>query len=98
MKVINRFMSDLEATLGIERTEISLSQAWSSTPPTTAGSETLEDFLDKVCRSITALLNLILSQAGWEPVFYDAYHNLGDFRQDYESKFAKKPYVTPYNR
>lgn len=47
-------------------------------PPAAAGSEMLENFHVKICGSITALLNLILSQAGWEPVFYYAYHNLDE--------------------
>lgn len=99
MKVIEKFTRDLESTLGVKRTEISLSETWSSMPPAAAGSETLDEFLDEVsCSRYPSICYVIPSQAGWAPVFYDAYHNLDTFREDYKERFDKKPYVTPYNR
>ena len=48
MKAIETFTCDLEFILGVKRTEISLSQVWTSRPPAAAGSDKLEEFLDEV--------------------------------------------------
>jgi hypothetical protein len=96
--VIEKFVTDLESTLEVCRTEVSLAQAWSCAPPEAAAGATLEEFLDEVSDQIYMFPCSDLLQPGWQPVFYDAYHNLDKFRQDYEKEFAKKPYVNPYNR
>ena len=50
MKAIEIFSRDLEATLGIERTEISLSEMWTAKPPAAAGLDAIEEYLDEVGR------------------------------------------------
>lgn len=46
---MNEYVSSLESYLGIRRTEVSLSELWSHTGPEEERSQTLKDFVDKVC-------------------------------------------------
>ncbi|KAI9717361.1 MAG: hypothetical protein M1828_007249 [Chrysothrix sp. TS-e1954] len=83
MRLIEDFTSDMESATAVKRINISLAQLWASEPPVEARSESLEQYLDK---------------AGWEPIFFDQYHNLDNFREDYHKQYHRAPYVTRYNR
>lgn len=70
--------------------------------PDEANGKTTEEFLDKV---LTCLLYNTrysemtnITQASYNPLYYDGYHEFDDFRNEYEKKFGKPVYVGPYMR
>lgn len=53
--LVDRFVGDLEAYLGIKATRMSIADRWLQCPPEEANGKTIEEFLDKV------LLGLLLN-------------------------------------
>lgn len=78
VKIINRFVSDMEKALHTKHERISFEQAWKSAPPPDANGDAL--YMKDACRN---------------SFFYDDYHNLDSFRDQYRAKFKKDPYVSP---
>ncbi|KAI8715835.1 hypothetical protein NCS52_01092100 [Fusarium sp. LHS14.1] len=81
--LVDRFVGDLEAYLGIKATKMSIAERWRQCPPDEADGKTIEEFLEKVA---------------YNPFYYDGYHEFDDFRKEYEDKFGKPVYVGPYMR
>ncbi|KAL2680453.1 hypothetical protein Neosp_008054 [[Neocosmospora] mangrovei] len=81
--LVDRFVGDLEAYLGIKATKMNIADRWRQCPPDEAGGRTIEEFLEKVA---------------YNPFYYDGYHEFDDFRKEYEDKFGKPVYVGPYMR
>ena len=48
MEALENFTGDLDSSLGIKRTEVSLSQIWNFKPPAAAGPNTIEEYLYEV--------------------------------------------------
>lgn len=92
-------MDVFESYLGVKRTTFSFVERWSQCPPKEAGGKPLKQFLSKV--SFPEILNpqiFSAAQSGYNPFFYDGYHEYDQFREDYRRTFGKEPYVGPYMR
>ncbi|RMZ90247.1 hypothetical protein DV736_g2527, partial [Chaetothyriales sp. CBS 134916] len=76
---INKFVSDLESVMNVRHMVISFAEAWDQHPPQEAGQQDLDTYMRTACR---------------DSFFYDDYHNLDCFRDDYKRKFSKAPYVS----
>ncbi|KAI9689074.1 MAG: hypothetical protein M1822_000811 [Bathelium mastoideum] len=80
VKIIDKFVTDLEASLGVSREVISFDDLWSHRPPKEAEGQSLQEYMKGVARN---------------SFFYDDYHNFNQFRADYKRKFKEDPYVSP---
>ncbi|KID83955.1 hypothetical protein MGU_08827 [Metarhizium guizhouense ARSEF 977] len=65
--LVDRFVGDLEAYLGIKATKMSIADQWRQCPPDEANGKTTEEFLDN---------------AAYNPFYYNGYHEFDDFRKD----------------
>ncbi|KAE9364327.1 amidase signature enzyme [Stipitochalara longipes BDJ] len=82
-RMTDQFLELLEISLGIKHTKISVSELWKSKPPLEAQGKSIEDYL---------------VMSWYYPMYYDAYHNMDQFRADYHEKFGKDPYISPAQR
>ncbi|KIX10283.1 uncharacterized protein Z518_01365 [Rhinocladiella mackenziei CBS 650.93] len=80
LEVIEKFVKDLEQSLGVQRQNVSFDESWDSSPPVEAEGQVLSDFMKHACRN---------------SFFHDDYHSLDSFREDYSEKYSKMPYVSP---
>ncbi|KAL8899858.1 MAG: hypothetical protein Q9207_005985 [Kuettlingeria erythrocarpa] len=80
LSLIERFVADLESTMGIKHEEVSLTSLWDISPPAEAGGQSLDEYMKSACR---------------DSFFQDDYQNFSFFRQDYQEKFSRTPYVSP---
>lgn len=79
-KLIDDFVTDLEASLGIKRTHISFQELWNKNPPPAAEGQELEDFMKDV---------------GKNAFWYDDYHSQDEFRNGYKKELENDPYIGP---
>ncbi|TAQ90704.1 hypothetical protein B7494_g990 [Chlorociboria aeruginascens] len=79
-KIIDDFITDLEASLDLKHTKISFRKLWDQFPPDGAKGLGLNEFMKNVGRN-----------AYW----YDDYHLRDKFRADYRKLHAKDPYIGP---
>lgn len=49
LEVIDKFVKDLDTSLGVEHKKISFDQLWESNPPTEAEGLSLQDYMKDVC-------------------------------------------------
>ncbi|KAJ8129848.1 hypothetical protein O1611_g3785 [Lasiodiplodia mahajangana] len=82
-KLVERFVSDLESYLGVKVTRMSIADRWEKCPPVEAAGKTIQQFIDK---------------SAYNPFYYDGYNEYAAFRKEYEGKFGKPVYVSPYMR
>lgn len=47
MQLIHEFISEMENTLSAKTKKISIADTWKASPPTQAGGETVDKYLDK---------------------------------------------------
>ncbi|KAI4206151.1 MAG: hypothetical protein LQ348_001065 [Seirophora lacunosa] len=80
LQLIDQFVVDLEVVMGIKQEKVTLTSLWDSSPPAEAGGQSLDEYMKHACR---------------DSFFHDDYHNFGCFRQEYQNKFSKTPYVSP---
>ncbi|KAL8833097.1 MAG: hypothetical protein Q9170_004506 [Blastenia crenularia] len=80
LRIIDNFVVDLEAAMRIKHERVSLASLWDVLPPVEAGGQSLHEYMKHACR---------------DSFFHDDYHNFDSFRQEYQDKFAKTPYVSP---
>lgn len=80
LSVIEDFVFDLEAAMGIKQEKVSLASLWDISPPAEAGGQSLGEYMKHACR---------------DSFFYDDYHNFDSFRQEYQDMFSEPPYVSP---
>ncbi|KAK1961465.1 amidase [Colletotrichum sublineola] len=76
--LIENFVTGLESALGIKRVPLSIAELWRREVP---DGEEYDD------------VAAYLETAGIYPFYYDQYHNLADFRNEYQEKFGKPPFV-----
>ncbi|CAK7229734.1 hypothetical protein SCUCBS95973_007328 [Sporothrix curviconia] len=77
-RVIDTFVAGVEAAFGIQRTPFSLAAKWAAEAPD--GPEHTD-------------IAKYLVDAGIFPFYHDQYHNSAAFRNDYQQKFGKPPFV-----
>ena len=99
-RLIDGFVKDLESALGVKRTILSLAREWEASAPENLVEQGLQEYMQNVCTSLpsypTSRLDLI--QAPTHAFFYDLYHNFDKFREDFDAKYKKAPYVSPMLR
>ena len=78
--IIDKFVADLEASLGVQREKVSFEEVWNSSPPPEAQGLSFEDYMHN---------------ASWDAFFHDDFHSLSQLREEYELKYSKEPYVSP---
>ncbi|WEW58185.1 amidase [Emydomyces testavorans] len=76
--LIDRFVEGLETALRVRREEISLAELWKQDCPDGQDHSDIAEYL---------------KLTGGYPYYRDAYLDLSDFRNDYEKKFGKPPFV-----
>ncbi|KAI1411459.1 amidase [Hypoxylon sp. FL1857] len=77
-KLIDKFVKGLESTLGVSRTEVSLADLWKQDLPDGPEHSDIAEYL---------------YLAGGYPYYRDSYYDLAKFRDEYEEKFGKPPFV-----
>lgn len=82
-RLIDDFVKDLESLLGVNKTEMSFAEEWTSSAPGNLAGQSLQHFMEN---------------APTHAFFYDLYHNFDDFRAKYYAKFDKAPYISPMLR
>ncbi|MCJ1384206.1 hypothetical protein MMC17_007322 [Xylographa soralifera] len=82
-RLVDGFVRDLESALGVERTVLSLSRVWETTAPENLAKQGLQEYMQN---------------APTHAFFYDLYHNFDKFREDFDAKYNKAPYVSPMLR
>ncbi|KAK0701218.1 amidase signature domain-containing protein [Apiosordaria backusii] len=80
LDVIDKFVEDLESSLGVPAEKVSFNDLWESTTPGAANGLSLQEFMKDASRN---------------SFFYDDYHSFDKFRADYFEKFGKRPYISP---
>lgn len=75
------FIAMLENFLGVKRIELSLADLWENKPPPEAKKKSLAEFIHT---------------SGYNPFYYDGYHEFDAFRADHQRLFNKKVYVSPH--
>lgn len=80
MAMIEDFTGIVEKSLGVTRTEVSLSEEWALTAPEGLRAISIADYLRKT---------------GLWVNMYPGYQNFESFREGYKSKFGVKPYTSP---
>ncbi|KAF2230781.1 amidase signature enzyme [Viridothelium virens] len=80
MTMVDRFVADLELSLGVQQDKISIERLWNSHQPPEAQRSSFQEYMHLACRN---------------SFFYDDFHNFEQFRNDYRLKFSKEPYVSP---
>ena len=49
LQLVDKFVSDLEASFGVRRRAISFNALWNASPPSQAGEQTLQEYMKDVC-------------------------------------------------
>ncbi|KAL8963649.1 MAG: hypothetical protein Q9193_000118 [Seirophora villosa] len=80
---IDEFVRDLESTLGVKKTMLSLAREWETSAPESLAKQGLQVYMQN---------------APTHAFFYDLYHNFDKFREDFDAKYTKTPYVSPMLR
>lgn len=78
--LIDSFVADLEKYLGVEHKKVSCVELWDKDPPAEADGASCHEYMKDASRN---------------SFFYDDYHSFDKFREDYEKKFDRQPYVSP---
>ena len=99
-RLIDEFVKDLESGLGVSRTILSLTREWEVSAPENLAKQGLQEYMQNVCTSFSSHLpsHLDLIQAPTHAFFYDLYHDFDKFREDFDAKYNKAPYVSPMLR
>ncbi|KAH6640321.1 amidase signature domain-containing protein [Chaetomium tenue] len=79
-RMVESFVGILESFLGVKKTNFSLAEKWAQSPPAEAEGKSLEDYA---------------YTSGYNPFYYDIYHEYDGFRDDHLKKFGTKAYVSP---
>ncbi|KAI1122276.1 amidase signature domain-containing protein [Nemania abortiva] len=79
--IVESFILILENFLGVRKTEFSLAGRWADSPPPEAEGKTLAEYMNR---------------AGYNPFYYDGYHEYDYFREDHAKKFGTRVYVSPH--
>ena len=99
-RLIDDFVRDLESALGVRREIISLADEWELSAPGNLARQPLQDYIQNVCASLpshpTSCPDMV--QAPTHAFFYDLYHNFDEFRENFNAKHDKAPYVSPMLR
>ncbi len=99
-RLIDEFVRDLESALGVKREIISLAEEWEVSAPGNLAEQGLQDYMQNVCASLpnhpTSYFDMV--QAPTHAFFYDLYHDFDKFREDFDAKHNKAPYVSPMLR
>ncbi|KAL9060553.1 MAG: hypothetical protein Q9206_000963 [Seirophora lacunosa] len=82
-RLVDEFVRDLESTLGVKRTTLSLAKEWDTSAPESLAKQGLQVYMQN---------------APTHAFFYDLYHNFDTFRDDFDAKYNKTPYVSPMLR
>jgi hypothetical protein len=100
MKLIDEFLSDLEAAQGVKAKKISVAEEWKQTAPSEVDRAPLDEyFKDVQCPLFTIQMRKTdISQVGVRTFCYGLYHALDDFRNEYHQKYGREPYVNPVTR
>lgn len=48
MEIIDRFVTDLESSLGVKQKKLSFESLWDNSPPTEANGQSLRDYMKDV--------------------------------------------------
>ncbi|KAJ5106161.1 hypothetical protein N7456_002836 [Penicillium angulare] len=83
MKLIDAFFTDADAATGVKTEKISLADNWKASPPEGATDISIHDYLKDV---------------GVNTFVYDVYHTMANFREEYQKKFDRNPYINPNTR
>lgn len=51
LAIIDKFVEDLEVSLGVTHERVSFDELWSTCPPKTAGTESLQEFMKDASNS-----------------------------------------------
>ncbi|KAK0730142.1 amidase signature domain-containing protein [Lasiosphaeris hirsuta] len=79
-QLVDKFIHFVESFLGVKKTSFSLAKRWAENPPDEAGGKSLADYAEK---------------SGYNPFYFDIYHEYDTFRSDHLKKFGSKAYVSP---
>ncbi|EGX45092.1 hypothetical protein AOL_s00173g193 [Orbilia oligospora ATCC 24927] len=79
--MVESFLKILENYVGIKHEKVSIAAEWLKSGPEDVRHLTVVEFLAKT---------------GYYPNHYDGYHVYDKFRSDYQKKFGKKPYTSPF--
>ncbi|KAK3946260.1 amidase 1 [Diplogelasinospora grovesii] len=79
--LVDNFVNLLESFLQVKKTSFSFAERWAQNPPEEAKGRSLAEYTQK---------------SGYNPFYYDGYHEYGYFRKDHEEKFGKRVYVSPH--
>ena len=82
-KETGKSLRALEETLGVQRTELTLTELWSTQPPKKSDGKGLREYLNKT---------------GYNLLYHDCYHEYEYFRADHIRKFQESVYVGPFIR
>lgn len=80
-QIVESFISTLENFLGVKKTDFSLADRWTESPPPEAEGRTLAEYMIR---------------AGYNPFYYDGYHEYDYFQEDHAKKFGKRVYVSSH--
>ena len=99
-RLIDGFVEDLEYALGVKKSIISLSKEWELSYPGDLTKQGLQQYMKNVCTILpthfTPCLDII--QAPTHAFFFDLYHDFDRFREDFNAKYERAPYVSPMLR
>lgn len=59
LEIVDHFVADLEATLGVEQRRISFASLWDASPPSEAGGQSLEEYMETASVSSAMILDLV---------------------------------------
>jgi len=76
------FTRDVEEYLGVKHEKLSFNDEWFKSPADEANGLSLDEYMKDVPNDL----------------WYDGYHALDDFREKYQTKHGKNPYVSPVVR
>ncbi|KAI1151518.1 amidase signature enzyme [Nemania diffusa] len=79
--IVESFISILEDFLSVRRTEFSLADRWTDSPPPEAEGKSLAKYMNR---------------AGYNPFYYDGYREYDYFREDHAKRFGTRVYVSPH--
>lgn len=93
--MIDSFVRDLEAELGVKCTEISLAEEWKKDLPAGVKHDDVAEYLKEVRPTQPIYSGQLLTelQAGTLPYYRDSYKQLAAFRDGYRKIFGKAPFV-----
>ena len=97
LDIIDEFVIDLESSLGVKHKKVSFESLWDNSPPLEAGGQALREYMENVSLQIYYKPSAFVkpTQACKDSFFHDDYHNFDQFREDYQKRYSKNPYVSP---